>query len=101
MLFRSAPNVPTLLESGLAGMEGLDPYTFYGVIGAAGIPSVAVNRINQAVNELLKDPDFVKKLAALEFDPDPPGTPADFGRFLASQLAAWKELGARLSINLN
>ena len=29
------------------------------------------------------------------------GTPADFGRFLASQLAAWKELGARLSINLN
>lgn len=97
----SAPNVPTLLESGLPGMEGLDPYTFYGVIGAAGIPQAAVTRMNLAVNELLKDPEFVKKLAGLEFEPDPPGTPADFGRFLASQLAAWKELGARLSINLN
>lgn len=97
----SAGTVPTLLESGLPGMEGLDPYTFYGVIGAAGIPAAAVTRINQAVNESLGDAEFVKRLSSLEFEPDAPGSPADFGRFLASQLAAWKELGSRLSINPN
>jgi tripartite-type tricarboxylate transporter receptor subunit TctC len=97
----SAGNVPTLSEAGFPGAEGLDPYTFYGIVGPAGLPPSPIARINQAVNEILQDQDFVKKLANMEFEADTPNTPADFARFLANQLAVWKELGARLNITMN
>jgi len=96
-----ASNIPTLLESGIAGAEGLNPYTFYGIVGPAGTPATAITLINQVTNEVLKDQDFVKKLSNLDFEANPPSTPADFARFLASQLAVWKDLGSRLTITAN
>ncbi len=97
----SAPTIPTLVESGLTGMEGMDPYTFYGLMAPQGTPQGPVMRVNQVVNEILKDAEFVKKLTALEFDPDQPNTPAEFTKFLSMHLSIWRELGARLNITAN
>lgn len=97
---RTAPDIPTLAETGFPGLEGLDPFTFYGIVGPVGMPSAAVARVNQASNEMLKNPEFLAKLASLDFDAVAPNSPADFGRFLASQLAVWRELGSRIKIDI-
>ena len=95
---RAAPDIPTLAEAGFPGMEALDPFTFYGIVGPAGLAATPVAKVNQAINEILKNADFVTKLGNLDFDPNAPNTPAEFSRFLASQLAVWRDLGSRLQI---
>src|SRR3546814_17454459 len=47
------PNVPTLEESGLTGVN-VDMW--YGVMAAKGTPPEIVDRMNKAVNKALKDP---------------------------------------------
>jgi len=95
---RAAPEIPTLAEAGFPGMEALDPFTFYGIVGPAGLAAVPVAKVNQAINEILKNAEFVTKLGNLDYDPNAPNTPAEFSRFLSSQLAVWRDLGSRLQI---
>jgi tripartite-type tricarboxylate transporter receptor subunit TctC len=53
------PNVPTLKET---GFEGLAMPTWYAIVGPAGMPTAAVERINAAVRSTVADPDTARKL---------------------------------------
>lgn len=55
----SLPDVPTVAESGYAG---LDVSTWYGLFVPAGTPKDVVDKVHGAVNKLLAQPDVVKAI---------------------------------------
>jgi tripartite-type tricarboxylate transporter receptor subunit TctC len=55
-----APELPTIAESGLAGYE-FD--SWMGLLGPAGMPQATVQQMNTAINELLRDPVILDRLA--------------------------------------
>jgi tripartite-type tricarboxylate transporter receptor subunit TctC len=79
------PDVPTMIESGYPAVAGTN---YYGVLGPAGIPAEAVNRVNSAVNESLKSPELLASLKQIGIEPMP-GAPQEFARLLASELQMW------------
>jgi len=90
------PNVPTFDEIGVTGVYSS---AWYGIMAPAGVPPEVVLRVNAEVNALLKTPDVRKKIADFGGEPGG-GTPADFERFVASELqryaAVVKASGARV-----
>lgn len=57
------PDVPTLNELGFKGFE--DIASWFGFIAPAGVPDVAVQQFSAAVDQALKDPQVIERLAAL------------------------------------
>lgn len=54
-------DVPTMEE---AGLKGFDAQQWYGVVGPAGMPAPIVKQINDAIAQVLAQPDFRDKLSA-------------------------------------
>jgi tripartite-type tricarboxylate transporter receptor subunit TctC len=78
-----APDVPTLIESGLPDFIS---ESFTGVVGPAGIPGSIVTRLNSAINGSLRSPDVAATLTKLAVDTKTE-PPEKFGAFLAQELA--------------
>ncbi|MDM0026513.1 4-oxalomesaconate tautomerase [Variovorax saccharolyticus] len=52
------PAVPTLAE---LGVPGVDVAQWYGLFAPAGTPASSIQRLNQALNEVLADPEVVER----------------------------------------
>jgi tripartite-type tricarboxylate transporter receptor subunit TctC len=82
------PNVPTVAEAGSPKLQS----TFWlGVVAPAGTPSEIVNKLNAAFRESLEPAETRARLANLSAD-IAIGTPAEFGKMLADELALWTEV---------
>ena len=57
-----APNVPTLAELGVKGVEVV---AWNGLFGPKGLPAEVVGRLNTELNALIKDPDLAQRLRVL------------------------------------
>ena len=79
------PDVPTLVESGYPDFV-LDAWT--GVVAPAGTPATIVEKLNAAINAGLKSTEAEQGLAKFSAVADL-GTPDDFKKFLADQMAKW------------
>jgi tripartite-type tricarboxylate transporter receptor subunit TctC len=55
----SLPDLPTLQE---AGVQGYDYEPWYGIFTRAGTPPEVINKLHDAVNKALNDPDTKKKM---------------------------------------
>jgi tripartite-type tricarboxylate transporter receptor subunit TctC len=90
----NAPALPTIGES-LAGFEAT---AWQGVVGPAGMPADAVRKLNEAFNRVMAMPEVKAKLAGGGLDVVG-GTPDEFARFIASEIAKWtkiaKDVGAK------
>ena len=75
------PDVPTLAESGLKGY-GVDPW--FGVYGPAGMDPRITQRLAQAFNEALNDPEVKAKLIKSGFTPEG-SSPEDLAKLTASE----------------
>jgi tripartite-type tricarboxylate transporter receptor subunit TctC len=60
------PDVPTVAESGFPGFEDV---TWVAVFAPAGTPRPILERLNQEVAHLQKDPEFLARLTAIGFEP--------------------------------
>ena len=58
------PEVPTVAEIGNGGLESA---VFYGLVAPAGTPRPLIERYNQAVAQVLKEPDLRKKYIDLGY----------------------------------
>jgi tripartite-type tricarboxylate transporter receptor subunit TctC len=83
------PQVPTAREAGLPDYKA---YSWFGVFAPAGTPAPIVARMNAAVREAVMEPETARKLREMELPPIEQGSPADFARFLDSELALWVPL---------
>ncbi|MGG5810618.1 Bug family tripartite tricarboxylate transporter substrate binding protein [Falsiroseomonas sp. CW058] len=83
-----APEFPTVQEGGVADY---DLPSFSAVMGPRGIPEPIVARMNAVINEGLKNPQLVERLAANGNAPYP-STPAEFAALMRAQRTVWQEL---------
>lgn len=82
------PDVPTMSEAGLPGFES---YNWQGIIAPAKLPAPILNKLNQAINEILKDPevaDAIKNSGSQASG----GSPQDFAVFIQSEQDKWKKV---------
>jgi len=81
------PDVPTFIESGLAGFK---TFTWNGLMAPAGTPRDIVDRLAKEVAHGVRDPKVVERLAA--FGVEPLGnSPEEFAAMLAADIATWSE----------
>lgn len=91
------PEVPTMSELGIKGFES---YNWQGIIVPAGTPTAIITKLNQAFNEILKDPDVAKAISSVGSQAVG-GTPEAFGAFIASETAKWAKVIQSADIKLN
>ncbi len=85
---QSAPDVPTVAESGYPGFE----YSNWNALFApAQTPDTRVKRMNAIVAGILREPDVARKLSAQGADPAP-GTADDLARYMRADDARWKKV---------
>jgi tripartite-type tricarboxylate transporter receptor subunit TctC len=81
----SMPDIPTLAE---AGVPGIDARAFWGFLGPAGLPVPIKQRMEAALRECLAIAELRQRITALGIDLDPKGE-AEFAPFLSTQIATW------------
>ena len=85
---KSAPDIPTLSESGAPGYEATG---WFGVLVPAGTPQEIVARLNGEIGAILRMPDVEERF--LKFGAEGGGgSPADFSRFIQSEQAKWGKI---------
>jgi tripartite-type tricarboxylate transporter receptor subunit TctC len=90
------PDVPTVIEAGFPKLEA----TFWlGVVAPAGTPPEIVNKLNAAFRESLAPPETRARLDALGAVIKI-GTPAEFGKMLADELAKWTAVAKAANIRV-
>jgi tripartite-type tricarboxylate transporter receptor subunit TctC len=90
------PDVPTVIESGIAGFEVVG---FYGFLAPAGLPKDVTAKLSDAFKQVLANPEIRNRMITQGADPAFLGS-EDFGRYLAQEMPRWadavKRSGARL-----
>lgn len=94
---KSMPDLPTIAQTGVPGLEAVGSYTFYAVMGPAGMPQPIVKRINEAFNKAIAMPDVAQRMREVSLRPHT-DSPEAFARQLAKDLATWKQLRGKVKI---
>ena len=68
-----------------------------GLLTTRGTPKEIVAKINTAVNNALKDPELIAKLAA-QGTTAAGGTPDEFKTLIATEIRNWKQTAAKAGI---
>ncbi len=90
------PDVPTFTE---LGYPQIQDYTWVGFFAPAGTPPEVVQKLNEAMNRVLRMPDVRERLDQLLFEPIG-GTPQQFSEYVRAEVAKWgavvKRTGAKV-----
>jgi tripartite-type tricarboxylate transporter receptor subunit TctC len=81
------PDVPTVAEY----VPGYESSAWYGIGVPKGTPSEIIAILNREVNAALADPNMKARFADLSAAAIP-GSPADFGKFLADESEKWAKV---------
>ncbi|MCK1621450.1 tripartite tricarboxylate transporter substrate binding protein [Bradyrhizobium sp. 159] len=82
------PNVPTAIEAGVPGYEAT---IWLGLMAPAGTPKPVIDKLNAAVNVMVKRPDIVKLWRDQGATPMSM-TPGEFDKFLRSDIEKWADI---------
>lgn len=92
-----APDLPTVAASGVPGYIG---GTWFGLLAPAGTPPDVIQTLSSATRAILESDDIQQQFASRGIQPEP-GTPDDFHRFLAAEIAKWKDAAQKIGIKTN
>jgi tripartite-type tricarboxylate transporter receptor subunit TctC len=84
-----AKDIPT---AGEAGVKDLIAGSTFVLLAPAKTPKNVIQKLNQAVNEALKEPSFQQDMRAAYVEPILGSTPASTQQLLDTELALWKNL---------
>ena len=82
------PDVPTFAELGYPEVQ---EYTWVGFFAPAGTPPDVVAKLNDAINNALRDKEVHDKLEALTLEPVG-GTPREFADYVRKEIAHWGDV---------
>lgn len=91
------PDVPTLRESGV----DVEAYLWFGLFATGRTPASTINTLNAEAARFLSEPktkQWIVNSLGGEFSPH---TPAQFGEFLAADVATWQKVIKRTGIQLD
>jgi tripartite-type tricarboxylate transporter receptor subunit TctC len=81
------PDLPAIGEM----FSGYAADFWFGMWAPAGTPKDIVGRVNQALAQILKQPDVLERLRTDGYEPVG-STPEDFGRIIARDIATWRKV---------
>jgi tripartite-type tricarboxylate transporter receptor subunit TctC len=90
------PDVPTLSET----IPDFVSASFTGMVAPAGVAPAIIAKLNAAINESLNAPAVQSTLAQLSVDVKP-GSPEEFGAFLAKEKEKWLAVAKAAKIQLD
>jgi len=79
------PDVPAIGQA----LPGFDLTSWNGIFGPAGLPQEIVDRLNTALQDILRDPAVQQQLGQIGFEVWPTSTPAEFAAYVQEQLDRW------------
>ena len=82
------PNVPTMAEAGMPGVEG-GPW--FGLFAPAGTPRAAIEWVNAQAIKAFSAPDLKQRLTTMGLT-IPLGTPEDFGNHVSAETQRWGDV---------
>jgi tripartite-type tricarboxylate transporter receptor subunit TctC len=86
--FALFPDVPTMAEAGIAGMEG---GVWYGLSGPPGIPRPIVERLNKEIARVVAQPDVQGRFATVG-GIAAPSSPGEYVAFIMKDNKKWGEV---------
>jgi len=89
------PDVPTLEEKGIKGVDGGPHFGFY---APAATPREVVDRLNREVLKVMKEPLVLERFKALAVNLAEPMTPQQFAAYVHSEYARYAKLLPELNI---
>ena len=84
----SAPDLPTVAESGYPGFQS---GVWYGVLAPAGTPRNIVARLNTEIVKIVQSPDMRKTMSSEGAEPVG-STPEEFSELIKSEIPRWKKV---------
>ncbi len=90
------PDVPTVAESGYPQFVAEN---WHGIVAPKGTPPEIVARLNQVINESLKDPKMASQLA-IDGLTAASGSPEDFAAVIRSETQRWQQVAKSRGIHL-
>ena len=88
--WRSAPELPTMAES---GFPGVNMVAWFGLLAPAGTPAPIISRIAAVLSKGLQSADARSRIAAVGAEPGHM-TSAEFGQYIHAENARWKKVFA-------
>jgi tripartite-type tricarboxylate transporter receptor subunit TctC len=83
--------VPTISESGIAGLNGFTSYIWFGLIGPKAMDAAVVNQLNAAVRKVLEAPEMIQRLTgsgnSIRYE-----TPEQFRATVKTDKTRWAEV---------
>jgi tripartite-type tricarboxylate transporter receptor subunit TctC len=92
--FSAMPDIPTLAESGFAG---IDSTQWLGLLAPRGTPNEVVQRVHAETVKALALADVRERLAQAALQPVG-NTPDEFGRLIRSEIERWTRVAQELGI---
>jgi tripartite-type tricarboxylate transporter receptor subunit TctC len=89
------PDVPTLEENGIRGVDG-GPH--FGLYGPSGMPRELVAKVNAELQKAMRDPTVASRFKALAVDVAPPMSPEAFAAYVRSEHERYARLIPELKI---
>jgi tripartite-type tricarboxylate transporter receptor subunit TctC len=93
---REFAEIPTLSEAGVPGYRCV---TWYALVAPPQTPAALAERINRDVIEILRRPEVVEKVHAIQMDPVTK-TPAEAAAFFAEETALWGKVIKQANIEM-
>ena len=90
------PEVPAVSEF----LPGFEAGNWFGIAAPKDTPPEIVDKLNKEINAALADPTVKARLAVLGAAPFP-GSPADFGKFIAAEAEKWTKVIRAVGIKAN
>jgi tripartite-type tricarboxylate transporter receptor subunit TctC len=85
------PEVPTVIESGIAGISNFEVVGFYGILAPAGTPKDIVTKLSTAFAQALDTLDIKSRMTSQGADPAYLNSES-FSKFLSSELVRWEKV---------
>jgi tripartite-type tricarboxylate transporter receptor subunit TctC len=79
------PDIPIMADY----VPGVEASTWFGIVAPKNTPAVIVDKLNEEINAALADPRMKARFADLAFTVLP-GSPAEFGQFIAEDTEKWR-----------
>ncbi|MBX3664845.1 MAG: tripartite tricarboxylate transporter substrate binding protein [Burkholderiales bacterium] len=90
------PDVPTVIESGLANFEST---TWFGVLAPAGTPPAIITRLNREIVNLLRQPEIKEQISRTGATAVG-NTPDEFSTYIQAEIIKWGKVIKEASIKL-
>jgi len=91
------PDVPTMAE---AGVPAAQMETWGGVVGPKGIPDAIVQKLNTSINQILADPQVIKRYEEMG-SAAAPESAAQFGELIKSESSKWGDVVKKAHITVD